>query len=179
MFPQSETDKLSGVLPATAPASACRSGSHNLGKFVRGSNLALVFEAVQSRPMATFPESWHDYPEQYFGSQFAQCICLPGSPKWRYRKNYDVNKWQVWIREAFLGLEYRHPLGPWLDDIVGKTCQIYNSLPPCKETDISFHKLCQNGHFVSSLSSSVAAILKRRFRDPGLDLKLCPTVQDR
>ena len=28
---------------------------------------------------------------------------FPDSPNWRYRQNYDVNKWQVWIREAFLG----------------------------------------------------------------------------
>ena len=82
-------------------ASACRSGGRHLGKFAWGSNLALVFEAVQSRPSTTFPESWHDCWKQYFRS-FGRGICLPDSPKWRYRQNYDVNKWQVWIREAFL-----------------------------------------------------------------------------
>ena len=59
-------------------------------------------------------------------------------------------------------------LGPWLDDIVGKTCQTYNSLPQCKEIYISYHKSSQNGHFVSKLQTSVtagAAILKRCFRE--------------
>ena len=87
---------------ASRPASACRSGGSHLGKFAWGSNLALVFEAVQSRPSTTFPESWHDYWKQYSKS-FGGGICLPDSPNWRYRQNYDVNKWQVWIREAFLG----------------------------------------------------------------------------
>ena len=65
-------------------------------------NLALVFEAVQSRPSTTStPESWHDYWKQYFRSS-GRGICLPDSPNWRYRQNYDVN-WQMWIREAFLG----------------------------------------------------------------------------
>ena len=75
-----------------------------LGKFARGSNLVLVFEAMQSKPITTFPEiswSWHDYPEQYFG-RFGLLNCLPSSIKWRYIQNYDVNKWQLWIREAFL-----------------------------------------------------------------------------
>ena len=87
---------------ASRPASACRSGGRHLGKFAWGSNLALVFEAVQSRPSTTFPESWHDFWKQYYRS-FARGICLPVSPNWRYRQNYDVNKWQVGIREAFLG----------------------------------------------------------------------------
>ena len=87
---------------ASCPASGCRSGGRHLGKFAWGSNLASVFEAVQSRPSTTFPESWHDYWKQYFRS-FGRGICLPDSPKWRYRQNYDVNKWQVWIWEAFLG----------------------------------------------------------------------------
>ena len=52
-----------------------------------------------------------------------------------------------------------------MDGIVGKTYQIYNSLPPCQEIDISCHKLSQNGDFVSKYPSSVAAILKLRFRD--------------
>ena len=43
---------------ASRPASACRSGGRHLGKFAWGSNLAWVFEAVQSRPSTTFPESW-------------------------------------------------------------------------------------------------------------------------
>ena len=86
---------------ASRPASTCRSGGHHLGKFAWGSNLALVFEAVHSRPSATFPDSWHDYWKQYFRS-FGWRICLPNSPKWRYRQNYDVNKWHVWIGEAFL-----------------------------------------------------------------------------
>ena len=87
---------------ASRPASACRSRSRHLGKFAWGSNLALVFEAVQSRPSTTFPESWHDYWKQYFRS-FGRGICLPDSPNWRYRQNYVVNKWPVWMREAFLG----------------------------------------------------------------------------
>ena len=59
-------------------------------------------------------------------------------------------------------VEYRHHLRPWMDGIVGKTYKTYNSLPPCQEIDISCHKLSQNDDFVSS---SVAAILKPRFRD--------------
>ena len=116
------------ILCVSRPASASRFGGRYLVKLVRGSNLALVSETVQSRPMTTFPESWHDYPEQYFGS-FAQWICLPGFPKWRYGQNYSINKWQVLIRKAFLG---RIPASPGssarLDDIIGKTCQTYNSL---------------------------------------------------
>ena len=88
--------------PPSRPASACRSSGRHLGKFAWGSNLALVFEAVQSRPSTTFPESWHDYWKQYFRS-IGRGICLPDSPNWRYRQNYDLSKWQVWIREAFLG----------------------------------------------------------------------------
>ena len=26
---------------------------------------------------------------------FGRGICLPHSPNWRYRQNYDVNKWQM------------------------------------------------------------------------------------
>ena len=129
----------------------CRSGGRHLGKFAWGSNLALVFEAMQSRPSTTFPESWHDYWKQYFRS-FGRGICLPDSPNWRYRQNYDVNKWQVWIREAFLGRISASPEAR-MDDIVGKTYQTYNSLPPCQEIDISCHKLSQNDDFVSRVWS--------------------------
>ena len=52
-----------------------------------------------------------------------------------------------------------------MDGIVGKTYQTYNSLPPCQEIDISRYKLSQNENFVSKYPSSVAAILKLRFRD--------------
>ena len=52
-----------------------------------------------------------------------------------------------------------------MDEIVGKTYQTYNSLPPCQEIDISCHKLSQNDHFVIKYPSSVAAILKLRFQD--------------
>ena len=52
-----------------------------------------------------------------------------------------------------------------MDGIVGKTYQTYNSLFPCQEIDISFHKLSQNGDFVNKFPSSAAAILKLRFRD--------------
>ena len=52
-----------------------------------------------------------------------------------------------------------------MDGIVDKTYQTYNSLPPCQEIDISRHKLNQNDNFVSKYPSSVAAILKPRFRD--------------
>ena len=104
--------KLADFLVCFPPcASACRSGGRHLGKFTWGSNLALVFEAVQSRPSTTFPESWHDYWKQYSRS-FGQGICLSDSPNWRYRQNFDVNKWQVWIRQAFLGRIYRHHLRP-------------------------------------------------------------------
>ena len=37
-----------------------------------------------------------------------------------------------------------------MDDIVGKTCQTYNSLPLSQEIDISCHKLTPNGHFQGS-----------------------------
>ena len=57
---------------------------------------------MQWRPMTTFPESWHDCPEQYFGS-FVEWICFPDSPKWGYIQNYNVNKWQMWFWESFLG----------------------------------------------------------------------------
>ena len=151
--------------PACFPPSVrCRSGGRHLGKCAWGSNLALVFEAVQSTPSTTFPESWHDYSKQYFGS-FGGWICLPNSPNWRYRQNYDINKWQVWIREAFLGQISASP-GPQMDGIVGKTYQTYNNLPPCQEIDISCHKLSQNNNLVSKYPSLVAAILKLRFSGP-------------
>ena len=54
---------------------------------------------------------------------WALWICLPGSSKWRYRQNYDVNEWQVWIWEAFLG-RISAPSGAmdgWHWHIVGKT----------------------------------------------------------
>ena len=85
-----------------SPVSVCRSGGRHLGKFAWGSNLALFFEVVRSRPLTTFHESWQDFWKQYFRS-FGRGICLPDSPNWRYRQNYDVHKWQGWIREAFLG----------------------------------------------------------------------------
>ena len=50
-----------------------------------------------------------------------------------------------------------------MDGIVGKTYQTYNSLPPCQEIDISYHKLSQNDNFVSRYPSSVATILKLLF----------------
>ena len=62
-------------------------------------------------------------------------------------------------------VEYRHHLGPRTDGIVGKTYQTYYSLPPCQEIVISRHKLSQNDNFVSKYPTSVAAILKPRFRD--------------
>ena len=85
MFPLSETGRFSGVHCASRPASACRSGGRHLGKFTWGSNLALVFEAVQSRPSTTFPERY-DYWKQYIRS-FGRGICLPDSPNWRCREN--------------------------------------------------------------------------------------------
>ena len=91
------------ILLHVFPAQCLRAGwaAAILKKFSRGSNLVLVFEAVQSRLSTTFPESWHDYPEWYFGS-FGWGMRLPGSLVW-YRQNCETNKWQVWIREAFLG----------------------------------------------------------------------------
>ena len=50
----------------TCPAPVCRSGSSYFGKFSGGSNSALVFESVHSRPETTFSKSWHDYPEQFW-----------------------------------------------------------------------------------------------------------------
>ena len=97
---QKLADFLVWLPPSVRVQVQCR--GHHLGKFAWGSNLALVFEAVQSRPLTTFPESWHDYWKQYLRC-FDWGICLPDSPNWRYRQNYDVSKWQVWTREAFLG----------------------------------------------------------------------------
>ena len=51
-----------------------------------------------------------------------------------------------------------------MDGIVGKTYQTYNYLHPCQEIDIC-HKLSQSENFVTKYPSSVAAILKFRFRD--------------
>ena len=161
MFPLSETGRFSGVLPAQRLHwSACRSGGRHLGKFAWGSNLALVFEVMQSRPSTTFPESWHDYWKQYIRS-FGRRISLPDSPNWRCRQNYDSNKWQVWIPEAFLGRISASP-GAW----DGWHCWqiIPNYLPPYQEIDISCYKLSQNDNFVSKYPSSVATIWKLRFR---------------
>ena len=48
----------------------------------------MVFKAMQSRPSTTSPESWHDYPEQYFGSFDRQIYgCLQGFQKQRCRQN--------------------------------------------------------------------------------------------
>ena len=44
------------------PASTSRSGGSRLGRFAQGSNLALFFKTVQSRPITAFHKSWHDYP---------------------------------------------------------------------------------------------------------------------
>ena len=41
------------LLCVSRPVSTCTSSGSHLGKFARGFNLALVFEAVQSRPMTT------------------------------------------------------------------------------------------------------------------------------
>ena len=60
-----------------------------------------------------------------------------------------------------IGITWSHGL----DDIVGKTYQTYNSLPPCQEIDISCHKLSQNDHFVGKHPSLVIAVLKLRFGD--------------
>ena len=143
---------------------------------------------MQSRAMTTFPESWHDYPEQYFVS-FAQRICR--SP---VCQSGDITKlWckqlktngrcesgshpvfetqskscrSSWLESQIKNVKmkknqqkvpgpppkllasdwrtcgnfqhWRHHLGPGtlghrsMDDIVGKTYQTYNSLPPCQE----------------------------------------------
>ena len=83
-----------------------QSSGHRLGKFARWSNLALVFEVVQSRPSTTFPESWQDYWKQYFRS-FGWRICLPNTPNWRYRQNYDVNKSRG-ISRSIIGITRGH-----------------------------------------------------------------------
>ena len=55
MFPLSETEKSSGVFPAQHPWAGWAAILENLL-----TDLALGFEAVQSRPMTTFPKDWHD-----------------------------------------------------------------------------------------------------------------------
>ena len=83
-------------LCVSCPAAAYRSSSSHLAKFARGSSLVLFFEVVQSRSMTTFPESWHDYPEQSFGNWKLCPTDL--SPRFSEveitRQNYDINKWQ-------------------------------------------------------------------------------------
>ena len=91
--------------------------------------------AFHPASVCSFPESWHDYWKQYFRS-FGRQICIPVSPNWRYKQNYDINKWQVWIREAFLG---RISASPGATDgwwHCWQNIQTYNSLPPCQEIDI-------------------------------------------
>ena len=91
---------------AAHPASACRLGGRHLQKFAWGCNLALFFEAVQSRPISTtFPKSWHNYPEQYFSS-FAQWIelspCISKMEIQTKLRHKQIAGDLVWIREAFL-----------------------------------------------------------------------------
>ena len=45
-------------------------------------------------------EPWKFFMNTEYFRSFGWRICLPDSPK---VQNYDVNKWQLWIREAFLG----------------------------------------------------------------------------
>ena len=54
-------------------------------------------------PMSDIMWSSREKNWKQYSRSFGRGICLPDSPNWRYRQNYDVNKWQVWIREAFLG----------------------------------------------------------------------------
>ena len=150
---RSETGRFSGVLPAQRPHAGPVAATLENWQLEDQTKLALVFEAVQSRP---FPESWHDYWKQYFKS-CGRRICLPDSPKWRYRQNYDVNKMagvNPGARTHF-SVEYRHHLGPRMDSIVGKTYQTYNSLPPCQEIDIYHNKLSLIDNFVSKYPISV------------------------
>ena len=86
----------------SCPASTSRSGGCHFEKFAQGSNWALFFQAMQWRSVITFPESWHDYAEQYFRSFFYQRTGPPILPNWRYWQNCDMKKWQVWIWEAFI-----------------------------------------------------------------------------
>ena len=79
MFQLSETDKFFGVF-LTQHSHAGRAAAIFQNLLKDPCSLALVFEAMHSRPMTTYPKSLHDYPEQYFRS-FAQQICLPGSQK--------------------------------------------------------------------------------------------------
>ena len=63
-------------------------------------------------------------------------------------------------------VEYRHHLGPHMDDIVDKTRRICSYLLPCQEIDMTCHKLSPNGHFMSKFPSSTAAILPAGFSGP-------------
>ena len=61
-------------------------------------------------------------------------------------QNGDIDKITTWTNGRcesgrHFSVEYRPHLGPWMDGIVGKTYQTYNSLPPCQEIDMSRHKL--------------------------------------
>ena len=112
--------------------------SSYLGKFAQGSKLALFFEVMQSRPIDNFSRKLAWLSKTMFWK-----FC-PMSP-W-------FSKVEIWtkLRRKQNGrcesgrhilVEYQHHLGPRMDDIVGKTCQIYNSLPPCQEIAISCHRL--------------------------------------
>ena len=70
---------------------------------------------------------------------FGRHVCLPGSPKWRYKQNDETNG-RCESGKHFL-VKYRHHLEPRMDVIVDKTCQTYNSLPPCQEIDINLAKI--------------------------------------
>ena len=150
---------------ASRPASACRSSGCHLGKFVWGSNLVLVFEAVQSRPSTTFPESWHDYWKQYLRTyrSFGRRTCLPDSPNWRYRQNYDVNKCvnPGGISGSNIGITWGHG---WMALLAKHTNYQTYSLPPS-----SVHRriagVCFELHFrvtPGQFRSEAASSLHRR-----------------
>ena len=86
---------------AARPAPTCRSGGRHLGKFVWGFSLALVFEAMQSRPMTTsiFPKVGMTIQNKILLNGLVSLVLQNGEKE----KNYNINKWQVWIRVAFLG----------------------------------------------------------------------------
>ena len=119
---------------ASRQASTCRSGGRHLGKFAWGSNLALFFEALQSRPSMTFTESWHDYWNnilEVLVEGFVSPILQIGD----IDKIMTETNGRCESGRHFL-VEYRHHLRPRMDGIVCKTYQTYNSLPPCQEIDI-------------------------------------------
>ena len=116
--------KLKNSLVSFPAPPAWRSRGSHLGKFAWASNLALVLEAMQSRPVTTFPENCHDYSEhlEVLPNGFVSPVFQSG----------DIDKITTSTNDRceagrHFTVEYRHHLGPRMDDTVGKTYQAYNS----------------------------------------------------